>query len=41
MRYACLVYLDPAVAFDGSPESNAILDEAVQSEQELIAIQTR
>ena len=28
MRYACLVYIDPTVAFDGSPESNAILDEA-------------
>ncbi len=28
MRYACLVYLDPHTAFDGSPESNAALDEA-------------
>jgi len=35
MRYACLVYLDPAVAFDGSPESNAILDEAGPASREL------
>lgn len=27
MRYDCLIYFDPKVAFDGSPESNAILDE--------------
>lgn len=25
MRYHCLVYFDPRKAFDGSPESNAIL----------------
>ncbi len=28
MRYVCLVYFDPKVAFNGSPESNAILGEA-------------
>jgi hypothetical protein len=32
MSYACLVYVDPTVAFNGSPESNRVLDEAgVQS----------
>jgi hypothetical protein len=34
MRYACLVYIDPTVAFNGSPETTAILDEAaVQGRQ--------
>ena len=35
MRYACLVYIDPATAFDGSPESNAVLDEAGPASREL------
>ena len=35
MRYACLVYVDPAVAFNGSPESNAVLDEAGPASREL------
>ena len=37
MRYACLVYVEPAVAFDGSPESNAILDEAGPAAHKLVA----
>jgi len=37
MRYACLVYIDPTVAFDGSPENNAILDEAGPAAQQLMA----
>ena len=37
MRYACLVYIEPAVAFNGSPESNAILDEAGPAAQKLVA----
>lgn len=37
MRYACLVYIDPAIAFDGSPQSNAILDEAGPAAQKLVA----
>ena len=37
MRYACLVYVDPTTAFDGSPESNAILDEAGPASRELTA----
>jgi hypothetical protein len=37
MRYACLVYIDPTVAFNGSPESNAILDEAGPAAQKLAA----
>lgn len=28
MRYACLVYIDPKVVFNGSPESNGVLEEA-------------
>ena len=28
MRFACLVYVDPTELFDGSPEHNALLDEA-------------
>ncbi len=28
MRYACLVYADPKIVFDNSPESNAVLEEA-------------
>ena len=35
MRYACLVYIDPTTAFDGSPESNAVLDEAGPASREL------
>ena len=27
MQYHCLVYFDPRQAFDGSPQSNALLDE--------------
>ncbi len=37
MRYACLVYLDPTTAFDGSPESNAILEEAGPASRALTA----
>jgi hypothetical protein len=37
MRYACLVYVDPTTAFDGSPESNAILEETGPSSRELTA----
>lgn len=37
MRYACLVYLDPKSAFDGSPEHTAILDEAGPASRELTA----
>ena len=37
MRYACLVYIEPAVAFNGSPESTAILDEAGPAAQNLVA----
>ena len=37
MRYACLVYVDPITAFDGSPENNAILDEAGPASRELTA----
>ena len=28
MRYACLVYIDPTVVFNGSSENNSILAEA-------------
>src|SRR5262249_6638568 len=28
MRYACLIYFDPQVVFNQSPESNAVLAEA-------------
>jgi len=35
MRYACLVYIDPTTAFDGSPESTAVLDEAAAYGREL------
>ena len=27
MRYVCLIYFDPKVVFNGSPESNAVLSE--------------
>lgn len=37
MRYACLVYIDPRTAFDGSPESNAVLNEAGPAAQQLVA----
>ena len=37
MRFICLVYIDPASAFDGSPEHNAILDEAGPAARELEA----
>ena len=37
MRFACLVYFDPRVAFDNSPESNAILGAAEPNRQELLA----
>ena len=37
MRYACLVYVDPITAFDGSPENNAVLDEAGPASRELTA----
>jgi hypothetical protein len=36
MRYACLVYIDPATVFDGSPESNSVLDEAGAHSQQLM-----
>ena len=35
MRFACLVYIDPTTAFDGSPESTAVLDEAAVQGREL------
>ena len=35
MRYACLVYIDPTIAFNGSPESIAVLDEAAVQGREL------
>jgi hypothetical protein len=28
MRFICLVYIDPGIAFNNSAESNAVLDEA-------------
>jgi hypothetical protein len=37
MRYACLVYFDPATAFNGSPETNAVLGAAEVNRQELLA----
>ncbi|KQU99006.1 YciI family protein [Devosia sp. Root105] len=37
MRYACLVYFDPATAFDGSATSNAVLQEAETNRQHLLA----
>ena len=37
MRYACLVYVDPTFAFNGSPENTAILDEAGPASRELTA----
>jgi hypothetical protein len=37
MRYACLVYVEPAFAFNGSPENIAILDEAGPASRELTA----
>ena len=36
MRYACLVYIDPTELFDGSPEHNALLDEAEADRQRLM-----
>ena len=37
MRFACLVYVDPKIAFNGTPESNAVLDEAGPASQQLTA----
>ena len=37
MRFVCLIYFDPKTAFDGSPKSNAILDQAGPHAQELRA----
>lgn len=37
MRYACLVYFDPATAFDGSAASNAVLEEAETNRLSLLA----
>jgi hypothetical protein len=36
MRYACLVYFDPKTAFNGSPETNAVLGAAEANRQELL-----
>jgi hypothetical protein len=36
MRYACLVYIDPTVVFNGSPESNSVLDEAGAHSRQLM-----
>jgi hypothetical protein len=36
MRYACLVYVDPTHAFDGSPENTAVLEEAEADRQRLV-----
>jgi hypothetical protein len=36
MRYACLVYIDPSHAFDGSPENIAVLEEAEADRQRLV-----
>ena len=35
MRYACLVYIDPTHAFDGSPENIAVLEAAEMDRQRL------
>lgn len=37
MRYACLVYVDPAIAFDGSPSSTAVLEEAEAYRRHLVS----
>src|SRR4051812_6676109 len=37
MRYICLVYIDPAFAFDGTSQNNAILDEAGPAARNLTA----
>jgi len=37
MRYACLVYFDPKVAFDGSAESQAALNDGYAYLEELRA----
>ena len=37
MRYACLVYFDPTIVFNNSPESNAVLGEAEPARQRLVA----
>ena len=36
MRYACLVYIDPTTAFDGSPQSIGVLEEAEADRQRLM-----
>jgi hypothetical protein len=36
MRYACLVYIDPSVVFDGSPQSNGVLEEAGAHSKQLM-----
>jgi hypothetical protein len=35
MRYACLVYADPTIVFDNSPDSNAVLADAGLHSQQL------
>jgi hypothetical protein len=37
MRYVCLIYFDPKLAFNGSPESEAILNETGPYSAELRA----
>lgn len=45
MRYVCLIYFDPRKAFDGSPESNAVLaavgphNEALKAKGQLVLAQ--
>ncbi len=36
MRYACLVYIDPMTAFDGSAASTGVLEEAEADRQHLM-----
>ena len=37
MRFACLVYFDPRIAFTGSAENNAILDAAEVDRKRFVA----
>jgi hypothetical protein len=37
MRYACLLYFDPTVVFNGSPESEAVLWDTGRYDAELRA----
>ncbi|MEO8758555.1 MAG: YciI family protein [Devosia sp.] len=36
MRFACLVYVDPTTAFDGSPDNIALLEAAEAQRQQLL-----